>query len=226
MRWRVYRVNRSTASRNMARTPKLDDVTARTLAHYDANAVDFERGTEDHDVSQNLAALMRPIDGPPPWTILDFGCGPGRDLKAIAALGHVAVGLDGSAAFVRRARAATGATVLHQNFVALDLPGGAFDGIFANASLQHVPRAALPGVLQALRDALKPRGVLFASIPRGDGDEGWHGDRYSVFHDLDGWRHFVTTAGFVEIEHYYRPPGRPFAEQRWLATVWRRDGDR
>ncbi len=206
----------------MIRNPDIDLATARTLAHYDENAADFERATQDHDVSQNLATLIRHIEGPAPWTILDLGCGPGRDLKAIAAMGHVAVGLDGSEAFVRRAREATGAKVLQQNFSALDLPGGAFDGIYANASLQHVPRAVLPDVLRRLHDALKPGGVLFASIPRGDNEEGWNGERYGVYHDLAAWRGFVGAAGFVELEHFYRPAGRPFDEQRWLASAWRR----
>ena len=210
---------------NDDRAPAADvaAITATTLSHYDANAVAFEAGTRDHDVAQNIAALLRHIDGPAPWTILDVGCGPGRDLKTIAAAGHTAVGLDGSAAFVRMARDATGCEVLHQDFVALDLPPARFDGIFANASLQHVPRRVLPAVLGHLHDALKPRGVLFASIPRGDNEEGWNGARFSVFHDLDGWRGFLAAAGFVELEHFYRPDGLPRAEQRWLASVWRRE---
>jgi len=197
-------------------------ITATTLSHYDANAGEFEERTREHDVAQNIAALTRHIDGPTPWTILDLGCGPGRDLKTIAAAGHTAVGLDGSAEFVRMARDATGAEVLHQDFLALDLPPGRFDGIFANASLQHVPGRALPAVLGRLRDALKPRGVLFASIPRGDNEEGWNGARYSAYHDLDAWRRFLASAGFVELEHFYRPAGLPRDQQPWLASVWRR----
>jgi SAM-dependent methyltransferase len=203
-------------------TDDLAAITSATLSHYDDNADDFEQGTRDHDVSQNIATLLKYIEGPTPWTILDFGCGPGRDLKTIAAAGHVAVGLDGSAQFAQMARAATGATVLHQDFLALDLPERGFDGVFANASLQHVPSRVLPAVLGHLHRALKPHGVLFASIPRGDNEEGWSGPRYSTFHDLAGWRRFVTSAGFVELEHYFRPAGRPFDEQRWLASAWRK----
>jgi hypothetical protein len=66
--------------------------------------------------------------------------------------------------------------------------------------------------------------VLFCSNPRGQGEEGWHGDRYGAYHDLETWRAFVTAAGFEELEHYYRPPGRPRDEQPWLATLWRRMG--
>jgi SAM-dependent methyltransferase len=200
----------------------LSELTATTIAHYDRHATAFEEGTRDHDVSQNYAALLGAMEGTPPWSILDFGCGPGRDLCYFRALGHEAVGLDGSAAFVAMARAASGCEVLHQDFLALDLPPGRFDGIFANASLFHVPRPALPEVLRRLHACLKPRGVLFSSNPRGNNQEGMQGERYGCYFDLPTWRGYVTAAGFTELGHYYRPPGLPRHQQPWLATLWRR----
>ena len=197
-------------------------ISAGTLQHYESRAESFREGTRDHDVSQNIEALLRNIPGEPPFTILDLGCGPGRDLAAFAARGHVAVGLDGSPRFVQMARADSGCEVWLQDFLALELPAGRFDGIFANASLFHVPCAELARVLGELHAALKPGGALFCSNPRGDNEEGWNGGRYGVWHDLESWRRWVTQAGFVELEHYYRPPGRPRAQQPWLATVWRR----
>lgn len=200
----------------------LQAIAARTLAHYESRAESFRAGTRDHDVSQNIAALLRHIVGTPPFTILDLGCGPGRDLAAFRALGHEAIGLDGAAAFVAMARAGSGCEVWQQDFLALDLPAARFDGIFANASLFHVPCAQLPRVLGELRAALKPGGVLFCSNPRGHGEEGWSNGRYGVWHDLASWRGFLTRAGYTELEHYYRPPGLPREQQPWLATVWRR----
>jgi hypothetical protein len=94
--------------------------------------------------------------------------------------------------------------------------------VFANASLFHVPRKALPDVLRALHATLKPRGVLFSSNPHGNDEEGFNGERYGCFYSLETWRACVGAAGFVEIEHYYRPPGLPREQQPWLATVWRR----
>jgi SAM-dependent methyltransferase len=193
-----------------------------TLEHYNQRAQDFWRGTRDHDVSQNIAALLQYIEGDPPFTILDFGCGPGRDLKALAELGHVAVGLEGAADFAAMARAHSGCEVWQQDFLALDLPDHHFDGVFANASLFHVPAQELPRVLKELHASLKPGGVLFASNPRGDNQEGWSGERYGVYHDLESWRRYVSGAGFVELTHYYRPPGLPREQQPWLASVWRR----
>jgi SAM-dependent methyltransferase len=198
---------------------KIADVT---LAHYNQRAEDFWRGTRDHDVSQNVAALLQYIQGDPPFKILDFGCGPGRDLKAFAALGHTAAGLEGAAEFVAMARAHSGCEVWQQDFLKLDLPDSHFDGVFANAALFHVPSQELPRVLRELRASLKPGGVLFTSIPHGHNEEGWSGERYGVYHDLAAWRRYLSGAGFVELTHYYRPSGLPRAQQPWLASVWRR----
>lgn len=201
---------------------ELEALAARTLAHYDQAAQAFEEGTRDHDVSQNRAALLNAIEGAPPFVILDLGCGPGRDLAYFHAQGHVAVGLDGSERFVEMARAATGCEVLLQNFSRLELSPARFHGVFANASLFHVPSQELGRVLAEVRQALLPRGVLFCSNPRGNDQEGFSAGRYGAFHTLETWRAHVTAAGFSEVAHYYRPPGRPRAEQPWLATVWRK----
>lgn len=208
----------------MTQPPGREPVSARTLDHYDQRAREFWEGTRDHDVRQNIEALLRHMRGDPPLRILDFGCGPGRDLAAFRALGHEAVGLDGSAQFAAMARAHSGCEVWQQDFLALDLPDGHFDGVFANASLFHVPSAQLPRVLAELHATLKAGGVLFASNPRGNNEEGWSGGRYGVYHELEAWRGFLVAAGFVELEHYYRPEGLPRERQPWLATVWRKVG--
>ena len=207
----------------MRQTPEdLQRIAARTLAHYDQNAQAFWDGTRDHDVSQNVDALLAHIQATSPFDILDFGCGPGRDLMAFKALGHRVVGLDGSPQLAALARANSGCEVLEQNFLDLDLPDECFDGVFANAVLFHVPGQELPRVLRQLHLTLKAGGVLFCSNPRGDGQEGWNGDRYGAFHDWSTWQAFVSAAGFVELTHYYRPPSLPRARQPWLASVWRK----
>ena len=199
----------------------LNQLAARTLGDYAARAERFREQTSDHDVSQNVAALLDAIEGPKPFTILDAGCGPGRDLKAFAGLGHTAIGLEGCAEFAAMARA-EGFEVLEQNFLALELPQSRFDGIFANATLFHIPSQELPRVLGQFRDALKPRGVLFSSNPRGNNDEGWFNGRYCAYHDWETWRGHMIGAGFEEVRHYYRPDGLPREQQPWLASVWRK----
>jgi SAM-dependent methyltransferase len=199
---------------------ELERVARLTLDYYAQRADAFAEGTRDHDVSQNIDTLLRFIEGEPPFTILDLGCGPGRDLRALTALGHGAIGLDNVPRFVELARA-SGCEVLQQDLFALDLPDARFDGIFANAVLFHVPGATLPRVLGELRAALKPRGVLFSSNPRGNNEEGVTRGRFGAFHDLAAWRRYLTEAGFEELAHYYRPAGLPREQQPWLASAWR-----
>ena len=209
-------------SRMKLSSQDLERLAGLTLDHYDQRAEDFRDGTRDHDVSQNIAALLQYIAGEPPFTILDFGCGPGRDLKVLAGLGHIAVGLEGAARFAEMARADSGCEVWQQDFLRLELPDERFDGIFANAALFHVPSQELPRVLLELHAALKPGGVLFSSNPHGHNEEGWSRGRYGAYHELESWRRYLSAAGFAELTHYYRPAGLPRERQPWLASVWRR----
>lgn len=201
---------------------ELQQIVHVTLEHYDRRAEEFWAGTRDHNVSQNIASLLHHIEGEPPFRILDFGCGPGRDLKTFRELGHIPTGLEGAGHFAAMARAYSGCEVWQQDFLKLELPEDYFDGIFANATLFHVPRQELPRVLRDLRAALKPGGVLFSSNPRGENQEGWNNGRYGVYHDLEAWRRYLSAAGFVELTHYYRPEGVPREQQAWLASVWRK----
>lgn len=207
-------------------TKELAQLSAKTLAHYAERAEEFWIGTRDHDVRQNIDALLRHAGAAKPLCILDFGCGPGRDLAAFRARGHEAIGLEGCAPLAVLAREHSGCEVWEQDFLALRLPPGHFDGIFANASLFHVPTQELPRVLNELHAALKPDGVLFSSNPRGSNEEGWNRGRYGVYHDLEAWRSFLKAAAFAELEHYYRPPGLPIEQQPWLASVWRKTDNR
>lgn len=204
-------------------TKTVQQIVSRTIAHYQTRAEAFWQGTRDHDVMQNIEALLRHIQAEPPFTILDFGCGPGRDLCAFSRLGHRPVGLEGAPALATMAREHSACEVWQQDFLELELPAAHFDGIFANASLFHVPMQELPRVLRELHATLKAGGVLFSSNPRGNNEESLNGERYGAYYDLAAWRAYLAAAGFVELEHYYRPAGLPREQQPWLATVWRRE---
>ena len=208
----------------------LDSKSAATIADYDAVAAAFDVGNKDHDVSQNIDALLEPITAERP-IIVDLGCAGGRDLVALTARGCEAWGVEGSPTFCELARrAAPGCTVLAQDFVALDLPAESFDGAFANASLFHVPSESLPDVLRRIFESLKPGGVFFASNAHGFGEdkEGWTqgrvegGARYVCWQSEGTWCATMQTAGFVELDRYYRPAGQPRERQPWFATVWRK----
>ena len=84
-RLRHYYLEMVSSQRSFARMKleekALQKVARTTLEYYDRHAERFWEGTRDHDVSQNIASLLQNIEGEPPFTILDFGCGPGRDLN-------------------------------------------------------------------------------------------------------------------------------------------------
>jgi SAM-dependent methyltransferase len=194
-----------------------------TIAEYQATAVSFREGTWDHDVSQNRNALIAALPRQP-GRILDLGCGPGRDLVAFQQLGQEVVGLDATPAFVEMAKAVAGCEVWQQNFLNLELPDQYFDGIFANASLIHVPQGEMVRVLQDLRRSLVPQGALMMSMVRGD-SEGFvprpTGYRYTAGWEYDTLAPCLAAAGFEILHHYYRPPGLPIHQQSWVVIVAR-----
>src|SRR6202158_3157284 len=104
-------------------------ISTRTLEHYEQRAESFWEGTRDHDVSQNIATLLKHVEGEPPLAILDLGCGPGRDLTTLRELGRAPSGLEGSARFAAMAREHSGCEVWEQDFLSLDLPARRFDGV-------------------------------------------------------------------------------------------------
>jgi SAM-dependent methyltransferase len=220
-RWRHGATGENAAMSEHLKAPQ--ELASRTLWHYEARAEAFWEGTRDHDVSQNIDALLRHIEAPPPHLILDFGCGPGRDLVDFLRRGHRPIGLEGAQALAQMARTHSGCEVWVQDFLSLDLPPAHFHGIFANASLFHVPRPELPRVLRQLQASLKPDGVLFSSNPRGENQEAINGERYGAYYDYATWKEYLMSAGFLELEHYYRPAGLPREQQPWLASVWRRN---
>ena len=177
------------------------ELTASTIAFYDQNASWFWDGTRDHDVTQNYAALLDSISAEPPFRILDFGCGPGRDLRYFRELGHQPVGLDGSPRFAEMARRYSEAEVWVQDFLELDLPAEYFDGVFANAALFHLPKDRIGTATAALLATLKPSGVLFCSNPRGNDEQGFAGGRFGVYYRDETWLEIVKRAANAALFH-------------------------
>jgi SAM-dependent methyltransferase len=171
---------------------------------------------------------MRPIYGrflpllPDEAQILDAGCGSGRDAKAFADLGHQVTAFDASPALVALAERHLGQSVQCLRFQDITWQDQ-FDGIWACASLLHVPAAELPDVMQRLYKALKPRGILYASFKYGSGEREHQGRRFT---DLDkpGLAELLRQVpGLEEVETWTTGDLRPGREaERWLNTLLRR----
>lgn len=150
----------------------------KTLLYYQENADSFVQGTLSADMSDLRSRFLRLL--PPGGRILDLGCGSGRDSRAFLDLGYAVDAADGSPEMCRLARELTGQPVRQMLFGELDAREE-YDGIWACASILHLPRQQLPDVLGRIARALKPGGVLYTSFKHG-GFEGIRGGRY--FTDL------------------------------------------
>lgn len=162
----------------------------RTISYYDENAATFCEGTRNADMSETRGRFLQYLK--PNALILDAGCGSGRDSKAFMESGYRVVAIDGSKEMCRQASAYLGQEVQCRLFEEID-EKEVYDGIWACASLLHVPYELLPKVIARLIDALVDGGVLYASFKYGE-EEREVGGRY--FTDLmeDGWKKVLEEA--------------------------------
>jgi SAM-dependent methyltransferase len=153
--------------------------------------------------------------------VLDAGCGSGRDGLAFRRAGYDVSAFDGSAELARIASANIGVAVRHLSFAEMDWVG-AFDGVWACATLLHLPRADLPAALANIRRALKPGGVFYCSFKEGDGERS-AGGRHFTDMTLQTLRAWLTTADFEIVTVEDSLDNRAdHAGERWVSAVARR----
>lgn len=162
----------------------------RTISYYDENAATFCEGTRNADMSETRGRFLQYLK--PNALILDAGCGSGRDSKAFMESGYRVVAIDGSKEMCRQASKYLGQEVQCRWFEEID-ERNVYDGIWACASLLHVPYELLPKVIAKLVDSLVDGGVLYASFKYGE-EEREAGGRY--FTDLreEGWKKVLEEA--------------------------------
>lgn len=187
--------------------------------YYDANARTFTAETKDLDLSHAWEPFLAAL--PSPARILDAGCGSGRDALVFLRRGHDVTACDASARMVAEARANTDLPVHHIAFH--DIPWQqAFDGVWANASLLHVPHADLPTALERLGRALVVGGTLYVSFKHGT-DEGMArgGTLFFSRCDEDRMRRLVETQPTLRLDRVWTTPDtRPGrSHQRWLHAL-------
>ncbi len=185
-----------------------------TFSFYRQNAADY--------AARNRTLPIRRLDAflsalPAGGSIIDLGCGGGQDSAYMLSQGFEITPTDGSAELAAQAEALLERPVEVMRFDELDAED-AFDGAWAEASLLHVPRTELPGVLERIRRALKPGGILHATFKAGDveGHDGF--GRYYNYLSAEllsgmlggsGWHQIVISE--VDGTGYDRKP------TRWLA---------
>ena len=167
----------------------------KTLEYYNQAAQDYTADTINADVSELYAFFLTHL--PPNAYIMDLGCGPGRDSKYFLDKGYRVLSVDGSQEFCKLASQLTGQDVLCQTFENIDFTEE-FDGIWACASILHVPMSDLPKVIANISRALKKGGYFYASFKYGE-YEGDRNGRYFTDMTEERFGKLVETVGELEI---------------------------
>lgn len=185
-----------------------------TIAYYNLNADNFVENTQNADMhlaqERFLQRLRRNA------SILDFGCGSGRDTRFFLEKGYHVTATDGSAEICRLASAFTGIEVKQMLFQELD-ETNIYDGIWACSSILHLPKNELLSVMRKMCAALKDAGIIYTSFKYGD-FEGERNGRYFVDFTEDAFRDFIKEVPeIIIVERWITGDVRPGrGEEKWL----------
>lgn len=168
----------------------------KTLDFYDNAAARyadrFARSRPDRDLAAFMEALPRGA------RVLDLGCGPGNTAAMLRDEGFVVDAVDASAGMARLAKERFGIEVAVKGFSDIDATH-LYEGIWANFSLLHAPRAEMPGHLARLRRALKPGGLLHLGLKLGSGEGRDHLGRFYTYYEETELEGLLSRAGLAVV---------------------------
>lgn len=190
-----------------------------TLKYYQQHADRFFTST----VSVDMSSLYQPFVAalPDGATVLDAGCGSGRDSKAFAGMGYRVEAFDASAQMVTLATAFTGLDVQEKRFDQLEAVAR-YDGIWCCASLLHVSQAELPEVMRRLAQALKPGGVWYVSFKYGDSERVQEGRHFTDLNETALERLVAPLEGITITSTWQTADKRPDRHETWLNALLRK----
>ena len=199
----------------------MSDITDKTLNYYNEKSDLFAGETTDLEFSSIQDSFLKYLE--PGSLILDFGCGSGRDSRYFMSKGFNVEAIDGSEEMVKIASKVTGLPVRQMMFNELD-ENERYDGIFACASILHVPYNELPDIFARLKRAVKKNGYIYVSFKYGD-YEGYRNGRY--FTDLNEERFsslLEEVKGLTIMEETITSDARKGREdEKWLNVILRKD---
>lgn len=188
-----------------------------TINYYNLNAKKFIENTQNADMHLTQDKFLQLL--PESASILDFGCGSGRDTKYFLEKGYQVAAIDGSAELCRLAGNFTGIKVKEMLFQELD-EIGVYDGIWACSSILHLPKQELLPVIRKMCIALKDNGVIYTSFKYSN-FEGERNGRYFTDFTEDTFREFIKVIPELMIEDQWITldvrPGR--GEEKWLNLI-------
>lgn len=186
-----------------------------TLEFYDTNAEEYSRKTFGADMSHLRSHIIGHL--PAGGTVLDLGCGSGRDAKAFSEMGYRVTAVDASEGMCQMAETNTGLKVRRMRFTDLDYTEE-FDGVWACCSLLHAGSEELPTILGLVKRSLREDGVFFCCFKKGDFEGEREGRHYLDLNELS-LRRYLEEAGFEVLEMWdEREPDR---DVLWINAVSR-----
>lgn len=197
-----------------------ENIMGTTLEYYNLNAEKFVEGTVSVDFTYTQNRFTEKLV--PGASILDFGCGSGRDTKYFLEQGYRVVATDGSEELCRLASQYSGIHVQQMYFQDLN-EKNMYDGIWACSSILHLSKVELKPVLIKMRDALTENGIIYTSFKYGE-FEGDRNGRYFTDFTIELFQEFVEDINILTIEEYWITedvrPGR--GEEKWLYLILRK----
>ena len=191
-----------------------------TIDYYNLNAENFIESTQNVDMHHAQDRFLQLLDENA--SILDFGCGSGRDTRYFLDKGYRVTATDGSAELCRWASDFTGIEVKEMLFGELD-EIDIYDGIWACSSILHLSKNELLLVIRKMCDALKSTGVIYTSFKSSD-FEGVRKGRYFTDFTEDSFKEFIAEIPELTIEQYWFTgdvrPGR--GDEKWLNLILRK----
>ena len=192
---------------------------SETIDYYENNAQDFADSTADIEFSEIQDTFLAELKNGA--SVLDFGCGSGRDTRYFLKRGYKVIALDGSAELCKIAEEKTGVSVIHMDFNEFE-EKDKYDGIWACSSILHLPKKELKQVLVHMEQALHIGGIIYTSFKYGD-FEGTRNGRFFTDFTEDSFRSFFSEIERLMIKQLWitrdARPGR--LNEKWLNMILR-----
>lgn len=190
-----------------------------TTCYYNQHAGQFIADTLHVDMESLYQRFLGHL--PAGAHVLDAGCGAGRDALAFRQRGYRVSAFDASQALADHASQLLGQPVPVRRFDEVD-EIERYDGIWACASLLHVPAAHMPGNFQALWQALKPGGVLYCSFKLGTGERDRNGRRFTDANEDQIRQWIQDLTGLAGLDCWLTEDRRPDRQEQWLNCLLRK----
>ncbi len=202
---------------------KLSNYKKTTIESYDKTVNEYIANVDNLHPAKEAAKFLSFLGRKA--SILDIGCGPGRDAKIFAGKGYNVVGIDLSKGMIAAAKnRVKNARFKVMDVTNLEFKGDSFDGAWANAILMHLPKKNIGMALKEIHRIIKKNGIFYLSVKEGSGEALLPDDRYGwvkkfwSFFTKNEIENAVKNAGFILEESYVEGKQRTYATHPWISV--------